>query len=138
MWVDITTAQPCAATTGAARNTGQEREENIFSTINDIIDAMNHDDAEALHDLLEDAQRDIDRALKAEAVVSARWQRLELLQQRHKDDVIKFNDIWTKNVGMDEEAYIMGIMDYQSAMQALNAAMQATSQTMNVSLLNYI
>ena len=131
-------AESFKLTTGAARNTGQEREQNVFATINDIIDAMNTNDEDALHDLLGSIQKDIDRALAASGEISAREKRMELLVDRHNDDIIAFKGIRTSRVGMDEAALIMGTMDFQASLNAYQAAMQVSSQMMNLSLLNYI
>jgi flagellin-like hook-associated protein FlgL len=143
MKVDVTNlpagdAEDFTMVTGAARNTGQEREENVFSTLNDIIDAMVQDDVEALSNLVEDIQRDIDRALAAEGEVASRWDRLELLAERHGEDIINFSDIKTRRVGMNEEAEILATIDWQAAKNAVEASLQTTSQSMNLSLLNYL
>ncbi len=125
-------------TTGGIRNGGQEREENVFSTINDLIDALARDDDEALHNLIEDAQRDIDRALTADGDLSARQKRLELLVDRHNDDIINYKGIFTSRVGMDDQALAMGVLNFQAATNAYDAAMQVSMTVMQMSLLQYL
>ncbi|MDR2392530.1 MAG: flagellar hook-associated protein FlgL [Planctomycetota bacterium] len=125
-------------TTGAARNCGQEREENLFSTINDIIDALHQNDAEKLHDLIGSIQNDIDHILAARGDVGARSQRMELLSERHADDVTRYTATYTSRVGMDDKALAKAVLDFQATQNAYQAALQVSSQIMQLSLLQYL
>lgn len=124
--------------TGGIRTGGQEREENVFSTINDAIDALNRNDEEALHDLIGNAQRDIDRILGAIAEVGALDEKMEMLTERHEDDIIRYSDLFTKRVGMDDTALAKAVLGFQASMNAYQAAMQVSSSVMQMSLLSYI
>ena len=125
-------------TTGAVRNYGQEREENVFSTINDIMDAIHQDDLEKIHDMLGNIQKDIDHILVAVGDVGARQQRMQLLSERHADDIVRFKTTLTSRVGMDDQALAMAVMNYQAATNAYQAAMQVSASVMQMSLLNYL
>ena len=125
-------------TTGATRHYGQEREENVFSTINDIIDALNQNDAGKLHDLLGSIQKDIDHILEASGDVGARTKRLEMLSERHADDIVRFTGTLTSRVGMDDQALAMSVLKYQAATNAYQAAMQVSAQVMQMSLLQFL
>ncbi len=125
-------------TTGAARNYGQEREENIFSTINDIIDALHANDAGKLHDLLGSVDKDLKRLTEARGEVGARVKRMNLLTDRHNDDILKYNAMLNNRVGMDEEGLQRVMLDYQASMNAYQAAMQVSVPIMQMSLLQYL
>jgi flagellin-like hook-associated protein FlgL len=124
--------------TGGLRNGGQEREENVFATMNDIMDALDTNDKDALHDLLGKISVDEDRVLSAQGDASARWDRLELLSERHADDVLNFTATLTSRVGMDDQALSRAIMDYQASTNAYQAAMDVSARVMQMSLLQYL
>ncbi len=124
--------------TGGIRHGGQHREDNIFSTINDIIDAMDQDDKDALHDLLGRLDADEERLTLARGEAGARSTRLTMLSERHADDVNIFTATLTSRVGMDDHALSRAVMDYQASTNAYQAAMQVSSQIMQMSLLQYL
>ncbi|MDR1520332.1 MAG: hypothetical protein LBU23_09370 [Planctomycetota bacterium] len=125
-------------TTGGNRNYGQEREDNVFSTINDIIDALHQNDVEKLHDLIGTITTDIDRILAAVGDVGARTQSMNLLSERHADDIVRFTGAITQRVGMDDQALAKAVLDFQAAQNAYQAAMQVSAQIMQMSLLSYL
>lgn len=124
--------------TGALRNYGQEREENIFSTINDILDALNQNDEDKLHDLIGQIEKDVKRVTGSQGEVGARVNRLKLLSERHADDIIKFDETLVSRVGMDDQALAMALLNYQAATNAYQAAMQVSMPMMQMSLLQYL
>lgn len=125
-------------TTGASRHSAQEREQNVFSTINDILDALNADDVGALHDLLGTIQADIDRILDARTDVAARTDHLNLMTERHADELLNYNSVIVKRVGMDTDTLAAAIVNYQSAMNAFEAALQTSGTILQLSLLDYL
>ncbi|MCC8179362.1 MAG: hypothetical protein LIP23_00385, partial [Planctomycetes bacterium] len=125
-------------TTGGTRNSGQDRADNVFATINDIIDGLNANDGEALHQLKGAAQADIDRLLEARASAGSRNKNLQTLRTRHNNDITSYTAEFTARVGMDSSALSMAITNYMAASNAYTAAMQVSGQMMQMSLLNYI
>ncbi|MDR0361780.1 MAG: hypothetical protein LBJ46_03710 [Planctomycetota bacterium] len=124
--------------TGAVRHSAQHRQDNLFATINDIIDALHDCDAERLHDLIGTVKVDRNRLLEARADVGARADHLNLLTERHKDSLISYNTVLTKRVGMDTEALSEALLKYQAALNAFDAAQKTAGQILGMSLLNYI
>ncbi len=125
-------------TTGAARQAGQKREENLFSTINDIMDAMAANDTDALNDLLGKLDKDIKRMEAADADASSRSARLKLLSERHSGDLVTYGNLVTQKIGMDEFALSTAIMNKYAAQNAYDAAMQIAATINQMSLLDYL
>ncbi len=124
--------------TGSVGASGQARESNIFSTIYDAIEAMNANDVEALHNLVDVFTADIDRLLDARATVSSRSARLELLSDRYSEDILSYTAIYESEVGMDTNALAATILNYTAAQKAYNASLQVAGQYMQMSLLDYL
>ncbi|MCC8167352.1 MAG: flagellar hook-associated protein FlgL [Planctomycetes bacterium] len=124
--------------TGSAGVSGQARESNIFSTIYDAIEAMNANDVEALHNLVDVFASDIDRLLEARATVSSRSARLEMLSDRYSEDILSYTAIYESEVGMDTNALAATILNYTAAQKAYNASLQVAGQYMQMSLLDYL
>ncbi len=125
-------------TPGANRNTGQKREDNIFATINDVMQALEHNDEEALHNILGRVQVDVQRTVDARALNGARQQRLEMLSERHADDLVRYDETRIKRVGMDDQALAEYAVRMQASTNAFQAAMQVSTQIMQLSILQYI
>ncbi|MCD7895917.1 MAG: hypothetical protein LUG50_04490 [Planctomycetaceae bacterium] len=124
--------------TGGIRNGGQEREDNIFATLNDIIDALARGDSEALPGLAEKIDRDHARIAAAQSENGARQSQMELLASRHSDDLDRHIATRTSRVLMDDQAMTVLITHWQASMQAFQAAMQVGSQVMQMSILQYL
>ncbi len=124
--------------TGGMRNGGQEREENVFSTVNDILDALQQNDVDKLNALIGTLDRDVKTMDSALADVSSRINRMNLLKERHSDDQIRYQTIFNSRVGMDDSALSGAVMDYKAATDAFQAAMQVSSTVMQMSLLQYL
>ncbi len=127
-----------SVTPGGNRNTGQKREDNIFSTINDVIDALHANDDETLHNILGRVEIDVQRTVDARGLNGARQQRMEMLSERHLDDIARYQATLTSRVGMDDAALAEYSVRWQAATNAFNAAMQVSSKIMQMSLLQYI
>ncbi|MDR1612440.1 MAG: hypothetical protein LBT97_06600 [Planctomycetota bacterium] len=124
--------------TGAARHSAQQRQDNLFATINDIIDALHDCDAERLHDLIGTVTADRNRLLEARGDVGARTDHLDLLVERHQASIISYDTVLTQRVGMDENALSASILNLQAALNAFEAAQKTASMIMGMSLLNYL
>ncbi|MCC8165328.1 MAG: hypothetical protein LIQ31_04060, partial [Planctomycetes bacterium] len=124
--------------TGGIRNGGQEREDNIFATLNDIIDALAKGDSEALSDLAQKIGLDHERISSAQGDNGARQTRMEMLAERHIDDRDHHIATRTSRVLMDDNAMTLLITHWQASMQAFQASMQVGSQVMQMSILQYL
>jgi len=125
-------------TTGAARHGGQEREENLFTTINDVLDALAANDDEKLNSLLGSLTKDLKRIEAANGDAAARSARLKLLTERHADDLVTYGNLVTQKIGMDEFALSTAIMNKYAAQNAYDAAMQIAATINQMSLLDYL
>ncbi len=117
------------------QNSGENREENIFTTLNDVMDAMNNDDVEKLHDLLENFETDHNRILTARANIGTRIDRLDLLTSRHEDEIINFVTLRSERIDLD---YSSAVVEYQTAQNVFDAALKTTAQIMPMSLVDYV
>ncbi len=124
--------------TGASRQSGRERTENLFSTINDILDALNSNDAEALHNLTGSIEKDIDRILAADGDISAITAQMNLLIERQKDAVTYYKTTVSSTIGMDTVALSQALLDKMACENAYNAAMQVAGTMLQMSLLDYL
>jgi hypothetical protein len=125
-------------TMGGVNNGGQKKEDNLFSTIHDALDALYANDMDTLHDLLDVIQGDIDRIVAAAGEVDARSKRIEMLGDRYSDDIIAFTEVYESTVGMDENAFIRYTQEVLMAEQQFNAAMMISTRYMQLSILDYI
>ncbi len=117
------------------QNSGEHREENIFTTLNDVLDAMNNDDVEALHELIEKFKIDHDRVLTSQADIGTRVDRLELLESRHDEEVTNFTKIRASRISLD---YSQAIVEYQASQNVFDAALKTTAQLVPMSLVDYV
>lgn len=125
-------------TTGAQRAGGQVREDNLFATFNDIIDAMHENDVDALHDLIGMIKKDLDRLLDADGYVGALTDRLNMLKERHADEIITFTRLYQTRVGLVDEDFTEAIMRYQASQNAFDAALAISGKVLQKSLLDYL
>ena len=121
--------------TGDSRQTGRVREENVFSTLADITDAMYAQDAEWLHDLIAEIEKDINRLIEARGDAGARMQRLELLYDRHLEEIQGFTTIKTDRMDLD---YSEAIVRYQLEQNIYDAALKVAGQFLPLSLIDYL
>ena len=135
--VDVAGQQPDILITPprGLQNSGENREDNIFTTLNDVMDAMRNDDVEKLHDLLAVFERDHNLILSARANIGTRIDRLALLTSRHEDEIINFTKIRSEYIDLD---YSKAIVEYQAAQNVFDAALRTTAQLIPMSLLDFI
>ena len=117
------------------QNSGEHREENIFTTLNDVLDALNNDDVDALHNLIDKFKIDHDRVLTTQAEIGTRIGRLKLLESRHDDEILNFTKIRASRIDLD---YSKAIVDYQASQNVFDAALKTTAQLVPMSLVDYI
>ncbi len=120
---------------GSLRMNGQEREQNIFATFNDVIDGMHANDAEALHNLLGDFKTDLDRVLLARAEVGSRQDRLDLVEERHEDEKINFGKVRADRIDLD---FAEAIVQFQAHQNVFEASLRTTAQIIPLSLVDFI
>lgn len=123
---------------GAVGASGQERESNLFSTIADTLAALNANDVEALHNLIDVLAADLDRLVAARADAGSRSSRLDLLNERYQDDILTYTSRYTSQVGMDSDALAKAIIEYSAAENAYTASLQVSSRYLQMSLLDYL
>ena len=117
------------------QNSGENREENIFTTLNDVLDAMNNDDVEALHNLIDRFAVDHDRVLTSQAEIGTRVNRMKMLDYRHSDEIVNFTKIRASRIDLD---YSKAIVEYQASQNVFDAALKTTAQLVPMSLVDYI
>ncbi len=119
----------------AADFSGRECEQNIFSTLTSLIEALSAEDCYAVNDQLDNLDTDLNRILNARALTGAKQENLEMLATRHEQTI----DIFTADISSDLKIDLVeASTEYAAQKVAYEAALAATSQLMDVSLLNYI
>lgn len=114
---------------------GQVREDNLFSTYNDIIDAMHSNDTDSLHNLLGNFETETTRVVLARADIGSRVQRLEMLTNRHEDEITDFSAIRADRISLD---YADAIVKFQSLQNVFDASLRVTGQIIPMSLVDFI
>ncbi|MCC8189084.1 MAG: hypothetical protein LIP77_00425, partial [Planctomycetes bacterium] len=117
---------------------GQDRESDVFSTLADILDAMNANDLDALNALIDVFQADIDRLNTATGEVASRSARLTDTSDRYALNLISYQETWDATVGMDANALMLIMLQYQAAENAYNAAMSISARYFQMSLLSFL
>lgn len=117
------------------RLSGEMREDNIFATFNDIIDSMNANDVESLHNLLGNLQKDLDRLLLARSDAGSRISRMEMLKTRHEDEIINFGKIRSDRIDLD---YADAIVRFQTMQNVFEASLRTTGQLIPLSLVDFL
>ena len=117
------------------KNSGMKREDNLFATFTDTLAAMNNDDTDALHDLLDVFDQDDTRLLTARATIGTRVDRLEMLEERHVDEIFQFEKSYSNAIVLD---YTEAAVRKQNAENIYNAAMTVYANIIQSSLVNFI
>jgi flagellar hook-associated protein 3 len=114
---------------------GKFRADNIFSTMNRVIDAGSQDDTEALHDLLGNFDDDIERVLNSRGTIGSRLQRFDLLKNRLADETTNFTNIMSKRIDLD---YADAVVKFQQESNIFNASLSVAGKIIPMSLVDYI
>ncbi len=116
-------------------NSAQVRQDNIFATMNDSIDALQTDDTDALTELLGNFDIDEDRVLDTRAGIGSRINRMEMLYYRHEDEIINFSSIRSDRIDLD---YADAIVKFQAAQNIFEAALRTSGKLIPMSLVDFI
>ncbi len=114
---------------------GKFREDNIFSTLNSVIEAGTQDDTGKLHDLLGNFDDDIERVLNSRGVIGSRLQRFDLLKNRLADETTNFTTIMSKRIDLD---YSDAVVKFQQEQNIFQASLSVAGKIIPMSLVDYI
>ncbi len=120
---------------GSLRMNGRVREQNIFATMNDVIDAMLANDTDSLHNLIGNFGTDLNRVLMTRADVGARQDRLELINQRHEDEKLNFGKVRAERIDLD---FAEAIVKFQGDQNVFEASLRTSAQIIPMSLVDFI
>ncbi|MBN2713175.1 MAG: hypothetical protein JXR97_12210, partial [Planctomycetes bacterium] len=120
---------------GSLRLGGQVREQNIFSTFNDVIDAMHANDSEELGNLIGNYTDALNRLLFGRSEIGSRQNRLEMLSNRHADEEINFGQIRSERIDLD---YSKAIVEFQAQQNVFEASLRTSAQLIPLSLVDFI
>ncbi|MBU2531303.1 MAG: hypothetical protein KKB37_01075, partial [Alphaproteobacteria bacterium] len=120
---------------GGTRMTGHVREDNIFATFNDVVDAMNANDGETLHDLLGNLEDDLSRLMFSRSEVGSRQNRLTVFSERHEQETINFQQIRSNRIDLD---FTQAVIEYQAAQNVFDASLRTSAQIIPMSLVDFI
>ncbi len=115
--------------------TGQEREDSLFSILQDAYEAMELGDTEACSNLLSELNDAMDQVLLARADIGSRQQRLDLLSSRHTDATTNFTELLSNEIDLD---FSEAILEYQQYTNTYEAALRVMSQIIPLSLVDFI
>ncbi|MCX7934876.1 MAG: flagellin, partial [Planctomycetota bacterium] len=114
---------------------GQKREQNVFATFNDTMDAMLANDAETLHDLLAAYKTDLDRILMGRADIGSRQDRLQMTRERHEDEKINFGRIRSEQIELD---FAKAVTEFQAKQNVFEASLRVAAQIVPMSLVDFL
>jgi flagellar hook-associated protein 3 FlgL len=114
---------------------GKKREDNIFSTLVDVIEAGTANDTGALSELIGNFDVDERRVLDGRAEIGATLQRFEMLTSRLSDEETTFTKIFSQQIDLD---YADAIVSFQEQSNVFNAALSVAGRIIPMSLVDFI
>lgn len=110
-------------------------EQNIFSTLQQLEDALRDDDTETIQQSLTEIDIDLDAMLNQRTTVGARINRLDATEARLKET----EDFFRQELSIIEDADLTELItDLSLTQNAFNAALQAAGRIVQQSLINFI
>lgn len=110
-------------------------ESTLIKTFDELIAALDSGDEEAVDDILDKIDADIDNVLRVRSEVGARMNRLELTANRLEDDYINFTKLMSKNEDVDIAEAIMKLMN---EMNVYNASLAAGAKVIQPTLVDFL
>ncbi|MDR0868959.1 MAG: flagellar hook-associated protein FlgL [Planctomycetota bacterium] len=117
------------------KNSGVQREDNLFATLNDALTNLNNNDVDALHNMLSQFATDQNRLLNAEATIGVWTSRLQMLELRHNDEIKSFTTSYSQSIAID---YVKAAVEMQNAENVYTAALKVYANINKMSLVDYI
>jgi len=114
---------------------GERREDNLFSTMNDVIESALDNDSGTLHDLIGNFDVDNNRVLASRANIGTRMERFELLRNRLADEKTSFSNIFANRIDLD---FASAVVDFQAQSNIFNASLSVAGRIVPMSLVDYI
>lgn len=114
---------------------GRRREFNIFSTMNDIIEAGTQNDTDELHNLIGNFDTDEGRVLDGRSEIGSTMTRFDLLRARIADEEVVFSNIFSQRIDLD---YADAIVNFQANTNIYNAALSVAGRIVPMSLVDFI
>ncbi|MBN1257464.1 MAG: flagellar hook-associated protein FlgL [Planctomycetes bacterium] len=114
---------------------GKKREQNVFSTLTDVIDAGHANDVGTLHELLANFDVDQDRVLDGRAKIGSTMDRFEMMKNRLADEQLSFSSIFAARIDLD---YADAIVKYQAESNIFNASLSVAGSIIPMSLVDFI
>ncbi|MFH0911606.1 MAG: flagellar hook-associated protein FlgL [Planctomycetota bacterium] len=114
---------------------GKRRADNIFSTLNDVIEAGLANDAETLHNLIGNFETDLNRVLSGRAEIGARADRFSMLRSRLQDEQTSFGTILSERIDLD---YADAAVQFQAKTNIYNAALAVAGRIIPMSLVDFL
>lgn len=114
---------------------GKFREDNVFSTMNMVVESGEQDDVDELHNLLGNFDDDIERVLNGRGEIGAKLQRFEMLSNRLADETTNFSTILSDRIDLD---YADAVVKFQQESNIFNAALSVAGKVIPMSLVDYI
>jgi flagellar hook-associated protein 3 FlgL len=91
---------------------------SFVDTFDKVVNAMNSNDKDALSNLLNDMDDQIENLLRVRAGLGARMNRVELTANRLEDDNVNFTKLMSKNEDVDMAEAIMNLTNEQNVYKA--------------------
>ncbi len=118
--------------------TGQEaflENKNIFTTIITLRDALVNQDVPAIQNVISELDEALDQVLQANTRAGARINRYELLLSQYQDEDLRVQEFLSR---IQDTDIAQSIVDLQGEQTSLELALKTLSQTVNISLVNFI
>ncbi len=118
--------------------TGEETFNNnvdIFGTLISLRDAFANQDTATISNLIPELDRALDQITEANTKVGARINRFELLEEQYRNENLRLQEFLSK---VQDTDMAKTITDLQLEQTALETALRALAQTVNISLVDFM
>lgn len=118
-----------------SNNAATGEKSSLIDTFDQLIAALESGDGQAVGDMLDRIDADIDNILRVRSEVGARMNRLELTANRLEDDAINFTSLMSKNEDVD---IAEAIMNLTNEMNVYNASLAVGSMVIQPTLVDFL
>ncbi len=108
---------------------------DIFGTLIALRDAFSNQDTATISSLIPELDRALDQLTEANAKVGAKINRFELMEEQYRNENLRLQEFLSK---VQDTDMAKTITDLQLEQTALETALRALAQTVNISLVDFM
>ncbi|NOX36875.1 MAG: flagellar hook-associated protein 3 [Calditrichaeota bacterium] len=108
---------------------------NVFDVVIQVRDAFKNQDAQEINRLIPQLDAALDQILQENAKLGAKINRFQLLRQQYDSEDLRIQEFLSK---IEDTDLAQTVVDLQMEQTALETALRALAQTVNISLVDFI